>query len=451
MTTSARTMGLKTYAFAWGLLLIALVLPANVPALQIWGHHTLFFPIAVALLGVALLAVERQGAWSWPPGLRAVYLLLAVVLLWIVVSAWVWREAHPPVLGRLVAADAVRIVFVVCGIETLRRMDSPARRIFVMLVPLVVLLALAGILGFRDVGISARVFDSLHERMERLYTGVGDPNFTALALNVALGGALGFAITARRVGLRLFALAAALILVGALATTLSLGGLVGFLFLLGALVLGSAALGFDRRSRRRVLWIAAAAVLILAGLGGGLFWARIVSEWQRTVANPLDFGAYRLGLLIGGARMLLAHPWWGAGPGRVYALMPRFVPATSVHNTYLQTCHDFLVGLGDESGMIPMLVVTILLGCLVVAFWRRLWPRWRGRDGYPSDPWGMIVFATLGATIVQALALPAQRDPYLWLIVVVAAAHLLSTRATTSEHVEASVSSSRDPQGNRGR
>ncbi len=418
----------------WALVALALVLPENLPALALWGRHTLFFPAAVALLGVGLLATEGRAAFVPPPRLAAAYLALGVALAWIVASAFALRAALPPVSFDLVAADAVRVVFAVVALETLRRLSRPVPRVFAVLVPLLVLEALALLFAFRGLGVAARpsyfhVQPAHVVTLPRVFSGIGDPNFTALTLVVGVGGALGFALAGRRAAVRLGGLVAALLLAAALVRTVSLGGLIGLLTLLALLLVGIRGLGLETWTRRRLILAAVALLLALAVLGGGVFWVRVRSEIHRSLASPMEVGDYRVDLFVGGARMLLAHPWRGVGPGRVAPLMLRYAPRAGAPSTP-QTCHDFLLGLGDESGLVPLGIVAVLLVLLVAALGRRLWPVVLGRAR--ADPWGVVVTSTLLATLLQALALPAQRDPFVWLVVALAVAHLLADPPRTA-------------------
>jgi hypothetical protein len=410
----------------WGLVLLSLVLPENLPALAVWGRHTLFVPLAVIALALGLLRMEGCSLHVWSSRLGGVYLVAGLAFVWIVVAAWMHRGAVPPVAWGLVAADAVRVAFVGAGLESLRRLEDPVPRIMALFVPLVVLfVAIPALLQLAAFGATARRVVSLHVAFTRVFTGIGDPNFTSIVLVAALGGALGLGLTLRHPGLRWLASLGAAVLVAALARTVSLGGLAGFLALLLILVVGIRGLGFEPRVRRHILTVLVLLVVLAGVLSGGFFWTRIRSEWARMVTTPMDFGDYRGALLVGGVRMLLAHPWAGVGPGRVAAEMHRFIPrdVRLVHTRL--TCHDFLVGLGDESGFGPMLAVAGLLAMLGVGYLRRILPLLR-RSGERHDPWGMVMAAILGATVLQALALPAQRDPFLWFVVILAAADLVT-------------------------
>jgi O-antigen ligase len=416
----------------WALVALSLVLPANVPALDLWRNHTLFFPLAVVCLGVGLLVLEGRRLFFPPRGPLLVEALVAVVALSIIAAALSLRGVHPPVDRALVLADLVRAAFVVVALESLRRFRDPVRRVFALLVPFLALEGLAVLFAWAPFGAATRPGDTLVGIVPRVFSGIGDPNLTALALVVGLGGALGFVLTGPRVLFRIAAGLAALVLLGALVRTVSLGGLFGLLTLLLVLAAGLGGMDLQRTARRRLLLLLGGLLFLVVGFGGRVFWIRIRSEYVRTLANPDDFGDYRVVLLVGGARMLLAHPWRGVGPGRVVALMPRYEPRVDAPPAP-QTCHDFLLGLGDESGVIPLLIVGGLLVVLVYGLLRLLLPAVRGRA--PPDPWGVVIGAVLAATLIQALALPAQRDPFLWLVVSLAAAHLFvrsEGRATTA-------------------
>jgi O-antigen ligase len=256
--------------------------------------------------------------------------------------------------------------------------------------------------------------------LQRVFSGIGDPNFTSLALVLGVGGALGLALTLRRRSLRILAFLAAVLLSVGVVRTVSLGGAIGLLALLALLVLG--ARGLARRVPKQLVPIVTGLCLVLAILGGGTYWVRLRSEIHRGLADPIALGDYRLALLIGGARMVAAHPLFGVGPGRVSSQMTRYEPARG-SPTVPQGCHNLLFELGDESGLVPAVVVTVLLGVLITGLLRR-W-RARLRAGTP-EPWGVVITATLLATLLQAMALPAQRSTILWLVVVLAAAHLVS-------------------------
>ena len=414
----------RIYAGLWTLVLVALCLPSNPPALDLWHRHTLLLPLAVGALVLALLVLDGRRLGSLPRTLLFTYAAVVAVLVWIVLGALIHRGLAPPPSWSLVAADAVRMVFVVAGIEVLRRLDKPLERTFAVLVPLLTLIALGMVFRVAALGVSVRSYDSYASgrrvAIRRVFSGLGDPNFTSLVLVLGVGGALGLALTLRRRSLRFLAFLAAILLAVGVVRTVSLGGAIGLLALLVLLVLGARGLG--RRVPKQLVPIVTGLCLVLVILGGGAYWVRLRSEVHRSLAASTEFGDYRLALLIGGARMAAAHPLFGVGPGRVASLMKRYEPARG-SPPVPETCHNFLLGLGDESGLVPAAVVTAFLGALIMGLLRR-W-RARLRAGTP-DPWGVVITATLLATLLQAMALPAQRSPFLWLAMVLAAAHLVS-------------------------
>ncbi len=414
----------RIYAGLWTLVLVALCLPSNLPALDLWHGHTFFLPLAVGVLVLALLVLEGRRLGILPRTLLITYVAVGVALVWVVLGVLIHKGLTPPPSWSLAAADAVRAVFVVAGIEVLRRLDKPLQRTFAVLVPLLTLIAFAVVFRVAALGISVHAYDSYASGrrvvLQRVFSGIGDPNFTSLALVLGVGGALGLALTLRRRSLRILAFLAAVLLAVGVVRTVSLGGAIGLLALLALLVLG--ARGLARRVPKQLVPIVTGLCLVLAILGGGTYWVRLRSEIHRGLADPIALGDYRLALLIGGARMVAAHPLFGVGPGRVSSQMTRYEPARG-SPTVPQGCHNLLFELGDESGLVPAVVVTVLLGVLITGLLRR-W-RARLRAGTP-EPWGVVITATLLATLLQAMALPAQRSTILWLVVVLAAAHLVS-------------------------
>ena len=332
-------------ALAFGALLVPLALvdlPAVIAlavALTVFSRDPAFGLVATAvglvMLGGWLAYAREQGA-AVRAALRLhrrVLALVAFLLVWLTLSL-AWSQDSSAALSDLVYwyVNAAAIVVLLTSLRTPRdvRLVFSA---FVLAVVTAVCLALAGI----DLG-TPQGPDAGALAEGRLQGVIGDPNFTAAFILVAvvLSAALG-AIAAP--GTRGLLVPAVVVLVVGLAATQSRGGV------LAALAAFATAVVLIRGRRAAVLGAGAVVLLV-----GALWFSANPAAVERLQSADEDRGSGREDIWLVARRLSAEHPIGGVGLANFTLRSREYVrrPGTleyvelivdrphEVHNTYLQ-------------------------------------------------------------------------------------------------------------------
>jgi hypothetical protein len=147
-----------------------------------------------------------------------------------------------------------------------------------------------------------------------------------------------------------------LLTVAALAVTRSRGAFLG----LGLVVLGAAVLHW-----RRFLWthkgLVAAGLAVLAG--GGYVGAR-AGLFTTAFGKGMETAAYRLDYWKATLAMIVAHPWFGVGPGNFGNEYTRFMLPTALET--IKDPHNFVLEVWACSGPLAALVLVVAVAAFFV-------------------------------------------------------------------------------------
>ncbi len=179
----------------------------------------------------------------------------------------------------------------------------------------------------------------------RVFGGFVNPNFFAgfLTLVIPVGVALLFAFRTRLI--RTVIGAAVFLSLGALLLTASKFGIAGLAFGLAALLVMT--FGY-----RKAIGIKGyLAVLVILAISFGLFGAGLAGRvaGAREGGSETHSAGFRVYTWKSAARMCLAHPVLGVGPGRFEEAYPRYTVAgltTHAHNSYLQFACEYGIPCG---------------------------------------------------------------------------------------------------------
>lgn len=451
----------------------ALCFPIDLAARYFPGHRPLLLPLATGVLAIA---------WLWGQGRQALvatrrsdvqlYGLLALFLILTFLSALL----NPSVRSSLLAWGAylVRVVFCVTLIQVWTKYPVLLRK---MLFWIALLLGLVVVCeSLLTIPGTVRVSATVTGQVLRYASGLGDPNNTALILNMAFLWVLASFVTAETPRVRIVCLVLCAILLAGIMRTVSLGGLIG----LGVGVMLWVLI--QRMGRYRWMgwvtpWETLAIVLVLLAdviVFGTSYWPRIEQQVVRVEValvghepGPLltanqqspyspetgavnlppnstpghghrllnavkGFASNRGGLWIGAFEMSATHPWWGVGPANVAPQMPKYYPRPFPSGFIKrQGAHNLFLALAAESGIPALLCVLVIGGFLTTRLIRGLV---QARDGPVREwIWGVTIGSTWIATLIQSLALGTERAPFLWLLVAVVAAWTIPARATLND------------------
>lgn len=180
--------------------------------------------------------------------------------------------------------------------------------------------------------------------------------------------------------------------------------------------------------RTRLIWVAAAGVLLLSMLAGGVLWlggldAQVISEAPKSIS-------YRLEYWLASSRMIADYPLLGAGPGNFQQTYANYkLPQSS---EMIADPHNFVFEVAATCGLPAMLLLVVLLALLTYRAWSQL-----GSDervpGSPfnesarakSSVWwiyGGAIFATFAAwpmSLVAGYSLSLEANtglPELWVV-----------------------------------
>lgn len=402
----------------------------NLPlAVVIWVPTA--FINAVPLVSLASIAMLALIAVAWAavaPGRRAALrafgrrnamMLWALLLLTSWVTASIMWSTDPGAAG----ANVLNWFFAAAGFLIVATTVTQARHLVALIVALIVGAVLAAAVGFAPIGDASPTV----RQDGRIAGGLGDPNYLAAGIVVALSLTAGLAVATRRLGLRWALIGVAGFLLISLAATGSRGGLIA------AAISIVAALLLIRSSRIR-FGVVVATALAVTGL-----W--LVSNSSGTWDRIREFdtrGTGRVDLWDIAWRMSGDHPLIGVGVNNFransddYVRQPGAPEDIELITERPHVVHDIYLQQLAETGIIGLSLLLTVIGAALTTTWKAI-RRLESTALRLAVLARSVLVAQIGA-LSASLLLSNAYDPLLWILL--ALSPVLGTVALRTEQSE---------------
>lgn len=268
------------------------------------------------------------------------------------------------------------------------------------------------------------------EWRDRAAGPIGDPNYFAQILLIPLPIAVVFAVTERRLALRVAAAAVAALVVSAIGLTYSRGGALG----LGAVLLLTALL---LRVRPPVIVAGGLSLLVVLSAVSPEFFDRAASILDvRHIATGGEVQdrsfAGRLGENLAAWNVFIDHPFFGVGPDNFQLYYQEYADELGMlFHAEDRPAHNLYLSVAAEMGLVGLLV-TLAVMLIPLA---QLWAVYR--DFAASSPFlsrtaGALIAAIVGYMLTGVL-LTLAYERYFWCLLALAGATTLLARLARLE------------------